>query len=288
MSYTVLAFIAMKTPDHSIPTLRARGRPRTHERPARTNRIQAIDRALDLIEQLPATGSATLKILCAATGLPSSTAYRILETLRARNVVEFDERDQSWSIGVEAFRIGQSFAQRRSFMSIGRDVLRELTELTGETSNIAVCADGELVHVSQVETDAPIRAFLPPGTRSHLYASAIGKALLAHMTPSTVRLYTVERGFTRYTPRTRANLADLQRDLEQIRSRGWAYDDEERHLGLRCIAAPIFNDYGEAIAGVSISGPITRLVDDRIPALALLVVTAAETITYQSGGRAPK
>jgi IclR family acetate operon transcriptional repressor len=264
---------------------RSRGRPRKAAEPRADSRVQSIDRALVVFKLLADETKATLNVICATTGLPFSTTHRILETLRLHDMVYFDEVDQTWGIGVEAFRIGQGYARRMSFVDVGRETMRQLTDKTGETSNIAVFENKELVHVSQIETTAPIRAFVPPGSRSHLHASGIGKVLLAYMNEKSARAFTASVDLPKYTANTVTEIDHMMAQRADVRGRGWAMDDEERYIGMRCIAAPIFNEFGEAIAGLSISGPAARLTDDRIDTLAEDVLSAADSITYKSGGR---
>jgi IclR family acetate operon transcriptional repressor len=120
-----------------------------------------------------------------------------------------------------------------------------------------------------------------------MHASGVGKALLAQMPDERVRAVLHRRGLTRFTAHTLTTAADLFRDLAAIRVRGWAIDDEERTLGMRCVAAPIFNEYGEAIAGVSLSGPTVRVTPERAAELGPLVKRAAANITASIGGLPP-
>lgn len=270
------------------PPARARGRPRAE--PASDTagvRIKALDRGLALLERVAEEGAATLKVLAAASDMAPSTAHRVLETLRCRGLVDFDAAAQTWSIGVEAFCIGHAYARRSDYLEAGRQAMRELTDQTGETSNIAVIERHDVVHVSQVETRAPIRAFLPPGTRGLPQASGIGKALLAHMPPERAERMLGDQPWPRFTANTITSASALHAALDGIRRRGWAVDDEERHPGMRCIAAPIFNVFEEAIAGLSVSGPTARIDDAAIEPLGHAVHAAAARVTAHIGGRRP-
>lgn len=267
---------------------RSRGRPRKKSASNAGSKVQSIDRAMVVFKLLSDEVKATLNVISATADLPFSTTHRILETLRSHDLVSFDETDQTWRIGVEAFRIGQGYARRMNFLDVGREVMRGLTDRTGETSNIAVFDDWDLVHVSQIETDAPIRAFVPPGAHSHPHASGIGKALLAHLSRPVVQKQVADMDLPQHTPKTLTDAERLLAELDLTRERGWALDDEERYVGMRCIAAPIFNEFGDAIAGISISGPTARFNDDRIESLAADVVASAQTITHESGGRPPR
>lgn len=267
---------------------RSRGRPRSDEKAPQRTRIQSVDRALMILKIVSTEVAATLKIIAVMADLPMSTTHRVLETLRAHGLVDFDTITQTWSVGVEAFRIGQGYVRRTTYLDLGREAMRELTEDTGETSNIAVRDGSEVVHISQVETQAPIRAFIPAGSRGPLYASGIGKTLLANLAPEDVLELVDTTAMHAFTPKTICHRDTLLATLAVIRERGWAIDDEERHAGMRCIAAPIFNEFGEAIAGLSVSGPARRLGDATLDGIATRVRSAADWVTSRAGGVKPQ
>ncbi len=221
-------------------------------------------------------------------GMPASTAHRLLVTLQNFGYVEFNEDSQVWTIGVEAFRIGGSFARRIKVVDAGRPMLRALMEQTGETANMAIADDGDVVFVSQVETHEPIRAFHRPGTRAHMHASGIGKALLAHLDDEALDKWMRQKGLFQYTENTIADPEALRREMAMIRTRGWAIDNEERTLGMRCVAAPVYNAFGEAIAGISVSGPTVRLPDSVLTEYGVLVRRMADDVTDSIGGLFPQ
>jgi len=117
-----------------------------------------------------------------------------------------------------------------------------------------------------------------------MHASGIGKALLAALAPDELEALVESKGLPRFTERTLATPEALREDLAGIRERGWSLDDEERHEGMRCIAAAIRDDQGRVVAGVSISGPAARFADASLDALAAHVVAAADEITRRNGG----
>src|SRR5699024_10295678 len=165
---------------------RARGRPRAGAGKGRRVRNQSVDRALEVFKVVAAEVAATLKVIAATVDLPASTTHRILETLHAHDMVHFDELAQTWSIGVEAFRIGQVCATSTSYLDVAREAMRQLTGQSGETSNLAVRDGAEVIHISQVETQAAIRACIPTGSRVPLHASCIGKVLMADLDDAIV------------------------------------------------------------------------------------------------------
>lgn len=265
---------------------RSRGRPRAATGDAPTSSAQALDRGLHLLARLARERKATLTEIALSAGMPPSTAHRLLTTMQRHSVAEFDENTQEWMIGIEAFRIGSAFLERTNLVEASRDVMRRLTSETGETCNLAIEEAGDVVFVSQVETHNPIRAFYRSGTRGHMHASGIGKALLAELSRPEVEQILQRKGLPDFTERTLTRPDVLFADLEVARARGWALDDEERYLGMRCVASPIFNPFGEAVAGISVSGPSVRFNERTLPEFGAAVRRGAREITERIGGRA--
>ena len=265
-----------------MPEKRNRGRPRSFNDKTEQNTINSLDRAMMILEALAQAGGGTLTEL--ATGLEQSpsTAYRVLTTLESRGIVELDTQQQTWHVGPGAFRIGSAFLRRTNLAERARPIMQELMETTGETANLGIENGDSVLFVSQVETHASIRAFFPPGTKSPLHASGIGKALLAHKSATRIETF-VEAGLEAFTSRTLTEPSDLSENLATIRKRGFSVDDEERNDGMRCVAAAVFNATGQAVAGLSISGPSARVTPDRIDDLGQRVRTAAITLSERLG-----
>jgi IclR family acetate operon transcriptional repressor len=263
---------------------RQRGRPRAFNGPQETGTVQSLDRALRILAIVAEGSGLSLSEIAEATGLPASTAYRMLTTLENHGMVEFDKTDQLWSIGVETYRMGSAFLRRRKLVDRARTVMQELMEKTGETANLGVVQDDRVVFVSQVETHQAIRAFFRPGTRTAFHASGIGKAVLAHLDGERVDAIIGRAGLETFTEKTLSTLPTLRDDLAAIRARGWSVDDEERNLGMRCVAAAIFNEFGEPIGGVSVSGPTVRVTPQRVTQIGPVVREAAARGTAMIGG----
>ena len=132
-----------------------------------------------------------------------------------------------------------------------------------------------------------MRAFFRPGRRGPIHASGLGKAILAARGDEEVKALFRDRKLARFTDNTITRLRAFLAELAKIRQRGWSLDDEEHTLGMRCIAAAVYDEYGEPLAGVSVSGPSVRLPDSRLAALGPAVAEAAAEITESIGGRRP-
>lgn len=266
---------------------RPRGRPKAFHDKTDQNTVQALDRALGLLEVLAAKPGLTLSELAAESGQAVATVFRALATLQAHGMVECEEPGQVWHIGAGAFRVGSAFLRRTKVVERARAGMDQLMRDTGETANLGIEAQDEVLFLSQVETHEAIRAFFPPGTRGPMHVSGIGKALLAWFPADKVAGIVARRGLPAFTPQSLGTPQALLTDLAAIRARGYSIDDQERAPGMRCIAAPIFNVHGEPVAGVSVSGPAFRMPLEDAARLGALVQGVAARVTEAIGGRAP-
>lgn len=263
--------------------IRKRGRPKGAKAEQPVAGIQALGRALDVLEALACHEGITLTELADFLHQSPATMHRVLATLEHRRYVESNTDRQEWFVGPEAFRLGSAFLRRTNIVERSRAVMRDLMVKTGETSNLGIERDGDILFISQVETHDTIRAFFPPGTRSPLHASGIGKALLSAFDEERLASFLKTAKFTRFTDKTIANANELREAIGQTRRRGYSFDDEERTIGMRCVAASIVNSYGEAVAGVSVSGPTIRMPDNRVREIGKLVSDAANEISRHLG-----
>jgi len=254
----------------------------------RSDQVQSLVRALSIINHLAAADEGlTLSDLGQQAGLSPSTTHRLLTTLEQERYVHFDAERRLWSVGVQAFVAGNAFLKTRSLVGAARPQMRALMEESGETVNLAVEDQGEAIYLAQVECRQMMRAFARPGARVPLHCSSVGKALLSAMPDAELSRVLHKTGLPRVTLKTKIAVAALRSDLQAARGRGYAIDDEEHAVGLRCIAASVFDEAGEAIAAISLSGPMARIADERIPVLGALVRKRADLITTQVGGCLP-
>jgi IclR family acetate operon transcriptional repressor len=250
--------------------------------------VQSLVRSLAILNRLAAADEGvTLTEIARLVGLSPSTAHRLLTTLEQERYVHFDAERRLWSVGVQAFVAGNAFLKTRNVAGLARPHMRALMEESEETVNLAVEDQHEAVYLAQVECRQMMRAFARPGGRVPLHCSGVGKALLSVMSDAEIGRVLHQRGMPRMTVKTINTTAGLRADLAAAWARGYAIDDEEHAIGLRCIAAVIFNESAEAVAAVSVSGPMARISDARIPLLGQQVRRKAEAITALFGGRGP-
>lgn len=251
--------------------------------------VQSLTRGLALLDHLSRhDGGVSLSDLSIMVGLPASTVHRLLTTLEATGYV-YQRGDLGlWYVGVKAFTVGCAFLANRDLVAQSHPFLRALMEQSGETTNLAVLDEGEPVFVDQVQCHELMRMLVRLGSRAPIHASGVGKAALSGFGDEVVNEVLRRNGLPKLCPNTIDKPAQLRTELAEIRSRGYAVDDEEHTIGLRCVASAIFDEHGEPIAAISIAGPKSRIPDDRLPQLGTLVAQAARSITAAIGGRQPQ
>lgn len=250
-----------------------------------SDQVQSLVRALSLLNRIaeaPDDG-VSLTDLAQQVGLPASTAHRLLLTLEQERYVRFGASRRLWSIGVQAFVTGCAFIKTRNLAALARTHLRRLMEDSGETVNLAVEDKGEAVYLAQVECRQMMRVLARPGTRVPMHCSAVGKAIFSAMSDKAIAQILRQHGMPRLTAKTITTPAALRAALIEVREQGYAVDDEEHAVGLRCIAAPVFDETGDVIGAISVSGPMARIDESRISELGQMLVEAARAISAEMG-----
>ncbi len=259
--------------------------PRGGSTKGRSDQVQSLVRALSLLNRIAESpdDGASLTDLAQQVGLPASTAHRLLLTLEQERYVRFGQSRRLWTIGVQAFVTGCAFVKTRNLAAMARTHLRQLMENSGETVNLAVEDKGEAVYLAQVECRQMMRVLARPGTRVPMHCSAVGKAIFSATSDKAIGQILHQHGMPRLTAKTITTPAALRNELVKVKNQGYAVDDEEHAVGLRCIAAPVFDETGDVIGAVSVSGPMARIDEDRISELGRMVVDAAIAVSAEMG-----
>lgn len=249
-------------------------------------RVQSVDRALILLEELAQDDKGLrLTDLSRRTGLSLTTVHRLLTTLEQRRFVQFSQIDSAWHIGLQAFAVGSAFSRERNFVAPALPFLRRLRDQTRETANLGVVEDGEIVLLTQIPSREIARAIAPVGGRTPMTASGMGKAILSSYSRASVHDLVGRRGMRRVTQTTIGTVEALEGELDEARQTGYAVDHEEFVPGLRCVAAPVYNDRAEVVCAISVSGLPNRLTLERLSTIGRLVARTAQQITTAVGGR---
>jgi len=267
-------------------TIGARSDP-DHDPEPRDGGVQSVDRALLIIETLAEDDEGyRLSDLAVRTGLSTSTAHRLLTTLEKRRFVQFDRDGSKWHVGAQSFVVGSTFVRRRNFATQAMPYLRKLRDQTRETANLAVVDDESIIVLTRMESREIMRSLTKVGGRVAMVASGVGKAVLATYSDDDVNAIIRRQGMPRLTEKSIVRPGALFRELETIRRQGYAVDDEEARIGLRCVAAVVYSDSSEPLAAISVSGMTSRVTAARLPALGQTVREVAAELTL--GGVMPE
>lgn len=255
----------------------------------KTGTVQSVDRALGLMEALAARPEGVrLSHLARDEGLAPSTTHRLLTCLEQRGFAQFDPQSHHWHIGAKAFIVGVSFTRWQSFIASALPFLRRLRDMTRETANLGVLQEGEVVTVAQVESREITRAIAPPGGRTPVMNSGMGKAIVATWPDEEVAALVARHGLRPITATSLRSLEAVEQEMGDIRAKGYALDREEYKSGMRCAAAVVWSASGEPIGALSVSALAARMPLEKLPAMGELVRTAAHDLTRAMGGQLPQ
>ncbi len=246
------------------------------------NSIQVIERMTRLLNALAGQAEAvTLKQLAQATSLHPSTAHRILTALVHDRLVERIDQG-NYRLGIRLLELGNLVKARISVREHALPLMRQLHAATGEAVNLSVRRDNEIVYVERTSSGrAMMRVVNIVGARAPLHITAVGKLFLLEDGPEGLRAYAERSRLAAYTKNTLTSVAALEKEFDRIRRQGYALDNEEAELGVRCIGAAVRDDTGTLVAGLSISAPAERMKT----AWAGLVKDTAEKISRAIGYR---
>lgn len=243
----------------------------------------AVEAALSILETLGTVHSLGVTELARKLGLGKSSAYRLLATLVRCGYVEKNPQDDRYQLTYRLFAVGSPAADRLGLREAAHPIMERLAAETGETVNLGVLDGTRVVNLHKVESRHLLRMHMEVGGAVPAHATALGKVLLAALEPSKLSERLGGQRLARLTRRTIGDRATLRRMLARIRQQGFAIDDEECSLGLRCVAAPIRNHRGAVVAALSISGPCQRLPGQILSRLIENVQAAAQEVSQRLG-----
>ena len=235
-----------------------------HTTPPATPRptIQVLERVFSLLDMLAAQRDpVSLKQISETTGLHPSTAHRILNDLTIGRYVDRPHAG-SYRLGMRLLELGNLVKARLDVREAALAPMRELHKLTHQPVNLSMRQGDEIVYIERTYSErSGMQVVRAVGGHAPLHLTSVGKLFLAHDDPPRVRAYATRTGLTGHTRNSITDLVRLERELARVRTSGHARDDEELELGVRCMAAGIFDDQGKLIAGLSVSAPADRLED---------------------------
>lgn len=249
--------------------------------------VRAVARAVDLLTALAASESIlSIAELAERLGLHKSTVHRLLVTLERGGLVEQDATTGRYRLGLKLFELGSIVGRRLEIRHEAMPYLRKLSEETGQTVHLVLPAGYDAIYVEKVENPRSIVTYSQIGRKLPLHATAAGKVLLAAL-PGAEQEQILKRGLPAFTPHTITDPVVLREHLSRVSKQGYALDNEELEIGLRCVAAPVCRSDGKVIASVSLSGLTVTVTPERLPELISAVKETAAAISRRLGYSPP-
>lgn len=220
-------------------------------------RIRAAKTTFEIIDALRELDGAGVSELADRLDKPTSTIYDYLQTLESEEYLIKD--DGVYRVGARFLELGEQVRTRKKVYNVARPEVDDLAEQTREHANLSIEEHGRGVFLYRARGEDAVSLDTHAGMRVPLHTTSMGKSILAHRPREEVERIVDRHGLPAVTENTITDRADLFAELDTVRERGYAVDDEERVEGMRCVAAPITDDDDRAIAAISISGPKSRL-----------------------------
>ena len=248
----------------------------------KNERIKSIDKTLDLLEFLSVNKQETgITEISKNLHLGLSTVHRILFTLKSRGYVIQNLNTKKYRLGIRLFTLGCAVQNTKHLIEITKHYLRQLSQNTNETANLAILEGKEVIYLDTIESSEILRTEIIPGTRTPAHCTALGKVLLAFISDCEFEnLYKSDEPLSSLTSKSISSLEELKKNLKRVRKQGYAVDREEYKIGINCIGVPVFGRNG-VIAAISITGPASRFTIDEMGKVKDKLMTISKEISNQ-------
>ncbi|WP_040978393.1 IclR family transcriptional regulator [Oceanobacillus jeddahense] len=246
--------------------------------------VQSVDRAIQIIKKLKENpdgiGVTDLSIIL---GVSKSTVHRLLMSLYQGGFVRQDSITDKYKLGFHFLEIADVVRENLDVRNIAAPLLNELSSITGETVHLVIRDQDEVVYIDKVESPETIRMYSRVGKRAPMHCTGVGKVFLAYLSMDEVKEIIKEKPLKRFTSNTICSQEDLIKELNLIRKNGYAIDDEEHELGVKCAAAPILNFKGNITAALSVAAPIMRIDSEKFSLMTKQVIKYSNELSELIG-----
>lgn len=245
--------------------------------------ISSVEKALDVLELIAEHESLNLIEISQLLDKPKSSLFRIITTLEHRGYVTRSDKNAKYCLGFKALKLSSDLLKTNTLERAAGPGMEELSAKYGDSVNVGILIEEEILYIAVKEGTYPLRFTDVVGTKSPFYATAIGKAIAAHLSDEVLDRILEKSKFVSITPYTITDQDTFKKELEKVREMGVAFDNQEIVEGARCVAAPIFNTLGEVEAAISISGASHRFKDERIREIEKDIKEIAQKISENLG-----
>jgi IclR family KDG regulon transcriptional repressor len=251
--------------------------------------IKSLQRAINILDLFDEqTVELGITEIAETLGLHKSTAAGLVYTLEHNGYLNQDPESRKYQLGFKLVERASTLLDQIDVRQVSLHHLQELRAWCGESVNLAVLDGGQIVYIERLTTSQSLGMRAKVGFRAPVHCTALGKAILSGMPREKARQLVAQHGMPAVTACTITDPARFLQEIERVQEQGFAVDNEENEVGVRCVAAPIFDHSDRPVAAVSISSPVLRLPLSEVPRYGQKVVEAASSISAGLGYRLPR
>lgn len=246
--------------------------------------VNAVIRALSILDLLgQANEELGVTEISHETNLHKSTVFRLLNTLALSGYIKQNPENGKYALSIHLVQLGMSVLNRIDLRRVARPYLEELLNTCGEAVHLGILDQGDVIYIDKIDVDRPLTMGSRIGGKSPGYCTGLGKVLMAYLPEPELQQLVTKRKFCRFTVNTIVEPNQLLEHLARIREQGYALDDEEHELGIRCLAVPIKDHKGNVVAAVSVSGPTLRMTREKLDQITPRVIAVGQRISLALG-----
>jgi IclR family KDG regulon transcriptional repressor len=247
--------------------------------------VKQVHNAIRILEALGQEHGMGVTRISRLLELPKSSVHDILSTLHNDGLVEKDGERNYYSLGLRLFELGNMARANLELRRIATPYMRSLNDDLDETVHLTILDGWQVLYIECFESAKQLRTYSVIGVRAPLHCTAVGKAILAYLSKKQVVEMIKAMGLARFTDNTITDYRALDRDLAEVRRRGYAVDNAEHEEGVRCVGAPIHNHEARVFASISVSGPSLRMTPERDGVVGELLTSKTDEISRRLGYR---
>lgn len=246
-------------------------------------KVMSVDKALLIVRLLAKKGrDMKLTEISDELDINKSTLHGLISTLKFHGFIDQDEQTQKYRLGLFLIELGDTASKSLDIISITSPIIEKVSNELQETVHVAKLDNFEIVYIDKKESNQSMRIYTSIGSRNPSYCTGVGKAMLSYLDDEELNKILPDK-MESFTPNTITDKQEFINELKIIKEKGYAYDNEEYSIGLKCVAAPIFNHEGKVLYGISVSGPSVRMTEEKIEESIKLIKEAAKEISYKIG-----
>jgi DNA-binding IclR family transcriptional regulator len=246
--------------------------------------VQSVDRTLTILEVLSDYSDGLgITEISDLVSLHKSTVHRLLSTLIYKGYVVQEYETSKYKITFKLFELGSKKVHKLDLLKISRPYTKMLMESVNEVVHLIIREETDIVYIDKVEANNTISMASRIGKRNPMYCTATGKAILAFLPEDEILKVWNSSKIVKLTKNTNTDFILFKKELQTIKDNRFALDDEENEIGVKCVGAPIFDMNGDVVAAISVTGPVTRITDDKIDFISKEVIHCTNLISKEMG-----